>query len=550
MHLSREVVRGVVRGGTMFVVGLLTFASFGLNDATSAIGAWGQATPAEFANGVQNTSRYAELSSVSCASLGNCTAVGYFNNVDGDREAFTISLSDGVWGQATPAEFANGVQNAAEDAYFKGVSCVSAGNCTAAGSFKTVAGGSQAFTMSSTSGVWGQAIPAVFNSGLQSTIREAEFSSVSCTSAGNCAAVGFFVKTNNTIEAFAMSSTNGVWGQAIPAVFANGVQNVAPDAELYSVSCASAGNCTAAGTFNNAAGALETFTMSSTNGVWGQATPAVFASGVQIATDDYFSGSVSCASAGNCTVAGSFKNLNNNSFLEAFTMSSTNGVWGQATPAVFGSGIQNAIPAALFNSVSCASAGNCTASGAFRTVAGGFEAFTMSSTNGVWDQAIPAEHVNGARDLSRDAEFYSVSCASAGNCTAVGYFNNAAGAYEAFTMSSTNGVWGQATPAVFASGLQNIAPETDLRSVSCASAGNCVAVGRFMNASGGNEAFTMMSTYNPPVVTTTTVAATTTTVVAVATLPATGSGSDGWTVVGLFAIVTGTFLITRRRRIS
>ena len=42
------------------------------------------------------------------------------------------------------------------------------------------------------------------------------------------------------------------------------------------------------------------------------------------------------------------------------------GTWGQATPAVFGSGVQDTTPNARFTSVSCGSAGNCTAVGQFR----------------------------------------------------------------------------------------------------------------------------------------------------------------------------------------
>ena len=78
----------------------------------------------------------------------------------------------------------------------------------------------------------------------------------------------------------------GVWGQATPAVFAAGVQNTNPDTSFTSVSCVSAGNCTAVGQFTNVAGGVEAFTMTSTAGTWGQATPAVFASGVQNANSD------------------------------------------------------------------------------------------------------------------------------------------------------------------------------------------------------------------------------------------------------------------------
>jgi hypothetical protein len=55
-------------------------------------------------------------------------------------------------------------------------------------------------------------------------------------------------------------------------------------------------------------------------------------------------------------------------------------VWADAVPATFGAGVQNATPNAYFRSVACASAGNCTAAGEFEDAAGGFEAFTQTST--------------------------------------------------------------------------------------------------------------------------------------------------------------------------
>ncbi len=68
------------------------------------------------------------------------------------------------------------------------------------------------------------------------------------------------------------------WGEATRAEFAaSSPQNTNPNAYFSSVSCASAGNCTAAGVFKNAAGNFEAFTMTSTAGTWGEATRAVFA---------------------------------------------------------------------------------------------------------------------------------------------------------------------------------------------------------------------------------------------------------------------------------
>ena len=517
-----------------------------------ASGVWGLATRAEFADGVQASSSNAVFRSVSCASAGDCTAVGRFKNVDGNFEALTMTSTDGVWGLATPAVFADGVQNESSQDEFESVSCASAGDCTAVGRFKNVDGNFEALTMTSTDGVWGQGTPALFADGVQSDSPNSDFRSVSCASAGDCTAVGRFINVDGYYEAWTMTSTDGVWGQGTPVVFAE-AQNEYPDSISNSVSCGSVGNCTAVGFFQNVDGNYEAFTMTSTDGVWGQATPAVFADGVQLDSPSSEFRSVSCASAGNCTAVGRFRNVGDRD--EAFTMTSTNGVWGQATPALFADGVQSDSPDAEFRSVSCASAGNCTAVGFFQNVDGNYVAFTMTSTNGVWGQGIPALFADGVQNESSEEQFNSVSCGSVGNCYAVGFFVDVNWNYVAFTMTSTNGVWGQATPVVFAE-AQNGYPNSSSYSVSCGSVGNCTAVGVFTNVGGGYEAFTMMSTYTPPAETTTTVAATTTTVaattttVAAALLPATGSDSNGWLVAAMCAVITGTVLITRRRRIN
>ena len=139
---SSSVLRRSV--GALLLVAVIIATTNGQATATTE---WGQATPAVFANGVQNATPSDRFTSVSCASAGNCVAAGRFRNLAGGFEAFTMSMVAGVWGQATPAVFADGVQNATPDTYFDTVSCASAGNCVAAGGFRNLAGGFEAFTM-------------------------------------------------------------------------------------------------------------------------------------------------------------------------------------------------------------------------------------------------------------------------------------------------------------------------------------------------------------------------------------------------------------------
>ena len=167
----------------------------------------------------------------------------------------------------------------------------------------------------------------------------------------------------------------------------------------------------------------------------------------------------------------------------------------------------------------------------------------QANAAGVWGQVTPAVFAAGVQNTNPNSSYASVSCASAGNCTAVGLFKNVAGGDEAFTMSSTAGSWGQATPVVFAAGVQNTNPDTYFSSVSCGSVGNCTAVGYFSNVAGGDEAFTMTSVDDTPAPTTTAVPTT----IAAPVLPATGSDVNGPFVAGLLALAAGVMVKLRRR---
>ena len=329
-------------------------------------------------------------------------------------------------------------------------------------------------------------------------------------------------------------------GTAEPANFAAGVQNPSPDSYLSTVSCPSEGNCVSFGKFKNAAGFYDAYTMTSSGGVWGTASPIVFAPGVQNSSTPLVNpNSLSCVSVGECVAAGQFKNADSPSFgFDSFVVSSSGGVWGTATPVSFGAGVQSTPPSSAIFGVSCSSAGNCSAVGRFRTPALANEGFVVSSSGGVWGTATPLSFGAGVQNASPDVWPFGVSCSSNGNCSAVGWFMNAAGDKEGFVVSSTGGVWGTATALSFGAGVQNASPDDYLAGVSCASAGNCTAVGQFRNAAGDYEGFALRAgtvtteapTNGPP------------------NLPATGRDVDDVLRIGLACSIVGALLVVRRRR--
>jgi hypothetical protein len=108
------------------------------------------------------------------------------------------------------------------------------------------------------------------------------------------------------------------------------------------------------------------------------------------------------------------------------------GTWGTARK-VPGTAVLNQVDAQA-NSVSCASAGNCSAGGSYTDSSGHSQAFVASEVNGTWHTAI---EVPGIATLNQggDAAVSSVSCASAGNCAADGFYLDSSRHAQAFVVN-------------------------------------------------------------------------------------------------------------------
>ena len=158
---------------------------------------------------------------------------------------------------------------------------------------------------------------------------------------------------------------------------------------------------------------------------------------------------------------------------QGFVAAEKNGRWGKAVE-VPGLAALNA-GNAHFSSVSCASAGNCAADGSYGQPYG--LGFVAAEKNGVWGKAIS---VPGLANLTgRLAEATSVSCASPGNCAAVGdYSNSSGGRTQGFVAVERNGRWGKAIE-VPGLGPLNSRGGVYISEVSCAPAGACAAGGSY-----------------------------------------------------------------------
>jgi cytochrome c551/c552 len=394
-------------------------------------GVWGRGQEVP-GTGALNTAGAAEVTSVSCASAGDCSAGGYYTggaHAPNDQQAFVVSEVNGVWGRAEQVP-GSGRLNTGHIAEVRSVSCGAAGNCSAGGTYEDSSLGEHAFVVSQAHGVWGQAgqIPGTTGGG-------AQLVALSCTSAGSCGAAGFYTTTTAT-QAFVASQVNGTWGKAepIPGLAA---LNQGRNAAAASLSCTSAGACGAAGMYTDSAGRELAFAASQVHGVWGKARPIPGATAPRYQMAEPLS--VSCASAGNCATGGQFGGP---TAAQAFVASQIHGIWDQAEQ-VPGSGALNTGHLAQVSTVSCGAVGNCGAGGYYTGSAGAEQAFVASQVNGTWGKAGPIPGL-AALNTGHTAQLTSVSCTSAGNCSAAGMYTGSAGIQQAFVASQVNGTWGKA----------------------------------------------------------------------------------------------------------
>ena len=315
-------------------------------------------------------------------------------------------------------------------------------------------------------GTWGTAIEVPGLAALN--VRgAAEVDSVSCKSAGNCSAGGFYTDDSGRTQGFVVSQSHGLWGTAIevPGLAA---LNATGTAEVLSVSCGSPGNCLAGGFYGDASGRDQGFVVSQSNGLWGTAIEvpglAPLNTGVQAQVN-----SVSCASAGNCSAGGFYTDSSGDT--PGFVVSQANGHWGKAIE-VPGLGALNGGLSASVRSVSCASAGNCSAVGTYTDSSNHFhtQGFVVSQSSGRWGKAIEVPGL-GALNIGGTAAVNAVSCASAGSCSAGGtYLTNTGGYLQGFVVSQSSGRWGKAIE-VPGLGALNVGQVVKVDSVSCGSAG-------------------------------------------------------------------------------
>ena len=359
------------------------------------------------------------LDSVSCTSASACTAVGDIVYGVGDGGQKEVPLAEhwngtGWTRQATPKPAAGGATS------LSSVSCTSASSCTAVG-----------FN--------GGFVPEHWDGtrwAIQPSVPADVPSAVSCTSSTACTAVA---RGGNGSEALRWNGT----GWVIQHTFAWPVR-------LYGVACTSASSCTAVGQRASLPRGGQVTLAERWNGVRWASQPT---SDNPTAPRYNLLTGVSCGSAAACVAVGGLALGDPDSFL---TEVRTGGSW-TIRPAGYPA---DAMAGAL-SAVSCVSATACIAVGSYqahtpRSGVYGATRLVSERWNGTSWTVLPSRPF-----LPLDAVPGAVSCTSASACTTVA--RDRAWRWDGAT-------WAVQPAAPGAGGAE-------LKGVSCASATACTAVG-------------------------------------------------------------------------
>jgi hypothetical protein len=285
-----------------------------------------------------------------------------------------------------------------------------------------------------------------------STTQNNTLYGVSCASASDCWAVGYYNDSNNVAQTLIEHYSGTAWTVASSA-------NTLPVEHnfLKSVSCAAAANCSAIGYYNNRAND-QTLIEQYNGTTW--STASSLAPGA--ALENYLYG-VTCASPTDCWAVGDYISTNQNGTYQNTLIELFNGT----TWSIVNSPNTNELSNVL-NSVTCTSTTDCWAVGYSQNATSVYQTL-IERWNGTAWSVVSSANTSTTQNNVLD----SVTCSSASDCWAVGYYNDG-------TFHTLIERWNGSTWSVVNSPSPS-ATENYLKGVACASSTNCWAVGYYQN---------------------------------------------------------------------
>jgi hypothetical protein len=262
-------------------------------------GAWGAAQLVTGLSRLDGT-RPSQVTTVSCTASGSCAVGGSYTDGQGRRQAFVASEVKGRWRDALEVP-GTGALNVKGSAEVDAVDCPVAGNCTAAGDYRTESGAAEFFVIYQTAGTWRSAteLPGVARLGTGAAFVDNGFGvgaglvDVACAP-GACAVGGAMTAKGGGSVGFLVGEAGGRWSAPHPVP--------GTDSAVTALSCPAAGECAAGGTVQTADEISSGIVLDQVNGAWGKPVTVDLAPADSPASSEITA--LSCAAARSCAAAG------------------------------------------------------------------------------------------------------------------------------------------------------------------------------------------------------------------------------------------------------
>jgi hypothetical protein len=335
---------------------------------SESAGAWRSIT-VPLPAGAKTTAPDDTLVAVSCSSSTSCAAVGSYERANGHLEPLVVEDTSGTW-SAVATPLPTDANTTTPDDGLVDVACTVGGSCTAVGSYLANDGGEEALMVTGSAGSWADVTVPLPGNASTSTPK-AELDTVSCTSATSCVAAGSYEDLGSNEDALLTAESSGVWSN-VPVALPEDA-NTSPSLDvLNGASCSSAGNCVAVGVYETEDNYQEALIEVEAAGTWTVVSAALPPDANTVIPLDTLS-AVSCSGDGDCVAVGFYSSNESYVYPKAFLEVEVAGTWvaGVVTSPPDSSTLR---PYSNLGSISCVSILGCVAGGVYSSLAGNAQA--------------------------------------------------------------------------------------------------------------------------------------------------------------------------------
>lgn len=425
--------------------------------ATESRGRWQRAVEAQAPAGAAvepfKLSEGGGLADISCPATGECAAVGRY--LDNHRTDHGVMFSEvhGKWRAGVRLQPpTNAIKppkpksSAVDVLGLAAVSCSAIGECVAVGNYESNAEVWEPMIVVEHHGRWARAIQAPLPAGAPIEGQNAVLLSVTCNNAGRCSAAGEYVDASGHQQTLLISGSANSWSAApapSPPSDANSDPNIIPS----SIACAAAGECAAVGTYVNPLRNSLGLLLNEAGGHWATGTgaklPANAAPASTVGDQTVVLSSVACPLAGSCTAVGWYFDNDENG--QGLLVTQSANVWQPGVEVTLPSNAVGGLEkqSAGLDWISCASVGNCLATGVYTDIGYNSQGLLLSEINGAWQRGVESPLPRNAGGMQYAAANQS-DCTSVGNCTVIGQYNDGRGDVLGYTLSEHGGSWSYA----------------------------------------------------------------------------------------------------------